>query len=428
MNLPRYDDGASALGQTQGDTPDKDELVSTPDLAPRDDADHAPATPGPPPKPARRRIKLRWWHLVLTAVLSPIVVFAGANMLAASLYGGMDDGFADEQEVEVVRTDLTHTVSLSGTIQPTQRLDLSFSAEGEVTSVRVAVGDSVSAGTPLASIDDSALRDAVADAQAENDAASKDYQDARKGGQATAINAMRSAYNLKAQALKDARAALDKATLVSTIDGVVAAVNVQVGDLAGASGTGSPPGAGASSDQAAIVVISRTFQVDATVGAAERGRVAKGMTATVTTSSSPTPLTGTVTAVGVVAETSDTPDRPSAATFKVTVTLDGQPDTVFTGAAASVEVNAEGKTGVLAVPVAALIERSGETDAAVRTRRGDETTATPIVIGVTVGDMVEVVSGLTEGDLVIVPVVMGTDAAGGGAATADAVGVAERPR
>ena len=415
--------------------------MSTPDLSPRDDADHAPtaalsapdaAQPGPPPKPARRRIQLRWWHLVLTAVLSPIVLFVGASMLLPVLFGGMggpNGGFPGEQEVEVVRTDLAHTVSLSGTIQPTQRLDLSFSAEGEVTSVRVAVGDSVSAGTPLASIDDSALRDAVADAQAENDAASKDYQDARKGGQATAINAMRSAYNLKAQALKDARAALDKATLVSTIDGVVAAVNVQVGDLAGASGTGAP-GAGAGSEQAAVVVISRTFQVDATVGAADRGRVAKGMTATVTTSSSPTPLTGTVTAVGVVAETSDTPDRPSAATFKVTVTLDGQPDTVFTGAAASVEVNAEGKTGVLAIPAVALVDRSSETDATVMSRRGDETTATPIVVGATVGDMVEVVSGLAEGDLVVVPFGMGQgpDAAGGGAVTAGAVRVAEQPR
>ena len=425
--------------------------MSTPDLSPRGDADHAPSAPdaapttpdappipaaapltfdavppGPPPKPAKRRIQLRWWHLVLTAVLSPIVLMMGAGLLVPVLFGGMGGPeSAGEHEVEVTRTDLAPTVRLSGTIQPTQRLDLSFSGEGEVTSIRVAVGDSVSAGAPLASIDDAKLRDAVADAKAENDAASKDYQDARKGGQATAINAMRSAYNVKAQALKDAQKALDKATLVSTIDGVVAAVNVQVGDLAGASGAGAPPGAEAGSEQAAIVVISRTFQVDATVGAADRARVAKGMTATVTTSSSSTPLSGTVTAVGVVAQASDTPDRPSAATFKVTITLDGQPDTVFTGAAASVEVNGEGKTGVLAIPAAALIDRSGETEAMVLIRRGNDTTTTPVTVGATVGDMVEVVSGLQEGDRIVVPfgTGQGPDAAGGGS-----VVVAEQPR
>lgn len=388
--------------------------------------------PAGPPKPPKRKFQLKWWHLVLTAILSPILLLIIASLvlpLILNAMGGVIDngGQFGEQEFPVERTDLTQPVTLSGTIAPTQRLDLSFAGEGEVTSVRVAVGDGVGPGTVLASIDDSDLRDAVTDAKAENDAAWKDYQDARKGGQATAINAMRSAYNVKAQALKEAQAALDKATLTSTIDGVVAAVNVQVGDLAGSAGGGVP---GGGSSEAAVVVISRTFQVDATVGAADRGRVAKGMAATVTTSSSSAPLPGTVTAVGVVAEASESPDRPSAATFKVTVTLDGQPDSVFTGAAASVEVAGEGKTGVLAVPVGALIDRPSDTEATVMVRRGDETFPVDIKIGITAGDMVEVTEGLAEGDIVVVPFGMagpggGMGGPGGGGIV---VGGAEPPR
>ena len=377
-------------------------------------APQMPLLPAVPPAPPKRRVQLRWWHLVLTAILSPILLIGGASLLLPMLFGGMGQpgGMFGEQQVPVVRMDLAESVTLSGTIQPTQRLDLSFAAEGEVTSVRVAVGDSVSPGTALASIDNSRLRDAVTDAKAENDAAWKDYQDARKSGPAATVTALRSAHNVKAQALKDAEAALEKATLVSTIDGVVAAVNVQIGDLAGS--TGGTPGDPGSSAQAAVVVISRTFQVDATVGAADRGRVAKGMAATVTTSSSPNPLPGTVSAVGVVAQASDSPDpnRPSAASFKVTITLDGQPDTVFTGAAASVSVNAEGKTGVLAIPVVALLDRPSDTDATVLVQRGEEAMPTEIKVGTTAGDMIEVTSGLEEGDLVVIPFGMGSEPGG----------------
>ncbi|MFT3876023.1 MAG: HlyD family efflux transporter periplasmic adaptor subunit [Propioniciclava sp.] len=363
--------------------------------------------PVPSPAPPSRR-RLRWWQILLivvggvfaligvAAVVMPLVLFMTMNN-GASLPG--------TQEVAVVRTDLTQSVSLSGTIQPTQRLDLDFSSEGEITDVNVAAGDPVNKGTELASIDDTELRRALTDAKAENDAAWKDYQDARKAGSSAQATAMRSAYNLKAQALKDAQAALDKATLVSTIDGVVAAVNVKPGEMAGGSGgglggsgTGRDPAA--SGGGAAVVVISRTFQVETSVGSAERARIAKGQSATITTSSSATPLRGTVTAVGVVAQAAETTERASAATFAVTIAIDGEPEGVFTGSAATVEIDSEGKRGVLAVPLSALIEHR-DTDAQVMVKRGDAIEEVAIKVGITAGEQIEVVSGLEEGDTIV---------------------------
>ena len=314
-----------------------------------------------------------------------------------------------ESEVPVMRMDLAPRVTLTGTIAPTQRLDLSFTSDGEVTSVPVTVGESVSRGAALASIDDTELRAAVADATTEANAARQDYNSARRTGPAVAVTAARSALTLKEQALKDARSALEKATLVSTIDGVVAAVNVKVGDRVGSgapSGPGADPGAPAGDSSAAVVVISRTFQVDASVGSAERAQVSKGMKATVLAPSIKVPLPGTVTAVGVIAASGDgggMGGRPSAATFPVTVTLDGEPADVFAGGAATVELVGECRTGVLAIPRGAVIDWGSGTDATVMARRaGADLQPVPVTLGVTQDELVEVVSGLDEGDVVMV--------------------------
>lgn len=384
-----------------------------------------PPTPAPV-KPPRRR--LRWWQVVLIAVGGIFALIGVASVVIPLVFLPMSGMTPAEQEVPVERTDLTPAVTLSGTIQPTQRLDLDFASEGEVTHVFVDVGDAVGKGDSLASIDDAELRQAVTDAKAENDAAWKDYEDARKAGSSAAATAMRSAYNLKAQALKDARAALDKATLVSTIDGVVAAVNVRPGDMAGTASAGGP-GAGsgdpAASGQPSVVVISRTFQVETSVGAAERTSIAKGLGATITTSSATEPLRGSVTSVGVIAQASESAERPTAATFGVTVAIDGEPEGVFAGAAASVDIDGEGKTGALAIPVAALLGRDGQ-EATVLVRRGGDPEPVTITTGITAGDRIEVVSGLEEGELVVVPMGMTPDGMPGGPA-GGMVGVAAVP-
>lgn len=386
-----------------------------PDAPPPVPAAPAPPAlpPGPPVRPKRRRTILFVVLGVVVALLLLVAWVVSSFLNSLASFSTMPQ----ESEVPVMRVDLAPRVSLAGTIAPTQRLDLSFTSDGEVTSVPVAVGDAVPRGTALASIGDAELRAAVSDATAEANAARQDYNSARRTGPAVAVTAARSALTLKEQALKDARAALEKATLVSTIDGVVAAVNVKVGDRVGSGAPAAPGGdlgAPAGDTSAAVVVISRTFQVDASVGSAERPQVAKGMKATVTASSTRTPLPGTVTAVGVIAASDGGAGggRPTAATFPVTVTLDGEPTDVFAGAAASVELVGEGRTGVLAIPRGAVIDWGTGTDATVMARRGGaDPHPVPVTLGTSQDDMVEVVSGLDEGDSVLV--MGGMDGMGG---------------
>ena len=378
------------IGRPVSDTPAAPALPPAPTLP-----------PAPPPAPPRRR--RRTILLVVLGLLLALLLLGG--WLVMSFLNGMA-GLTQqpqESEVPVMRIDLAPRVTLAGTIAPTQRLDLSFTSDGEVTAVPVAVGDSVTRGAALASIDDTELRAAVSDATAEANAARQDYNAARRTGPAAAVTAARSALSMKEQALKDAQAALGKATLTSTIDGVVAAVNVKVGDRVGSGAApGGDGGDTTGGTSAAVVVISRTFQVDASVGSAERPQVAKGMKAVITATSSRTPLTGSVASVGVLAASSGG-DRPSAATFPVVVSIDGEPTDVFAGGAASVDLVGEGRTGVLAIPRGAVLDWGEGTNGTVMARRGGaDPQPVQVTLGVSQDDMVEVVSGLDEGDTVMV--------------------------
>lgn len=358
--------------------------------------------------------------MVLGVVLALVLLIV---WVINSLLTGLADfsaGFEDS-EVTVTRVDLSPRVTLAGTIAPTQRLDLSFTSEGEVVGVPVTVGDRVTRGTELASIDDAELRAAVSDASAEATAAREDYNAARRTGPAAAVTAARSGLALKDQALREARAELERATLTSTIEGVVAAVNVKVGDRVGS--TAAAPAAGGGEAGASVVVISHTFQVDANVGSADRARVARGMKATVLASSTRTPLTGTVTSVGVIAASADA-ERPSAATFPVTVTIDGEPEDVFTGGAATVELVGEGRTGVLAIPRDAVMEWRDSEGTVLARRGGGEPDMVTVTLGASEDDLVEVVSGLDEGDVVIVPMQV-PGMTGGAEVTVEGSGPAE---
>ncbi|MDO5533273.1 MAG: biotin/lipoyl-binding protein, partial [Propionibacteriaceae bacterium] len=360
-----------------------------------------------PPRPRKVRRPLRPWHYLLIGAAIPILLLLGfvllLPLLMGAMLGGNQGSDVGQHEYVVTRMDAAASVTLPGTIEPTQRLDLSFASPGEVNQVTVSVGDPVTPGTVLATIDDTELSAAVTDARAETNAAWQDYQDARKSGSSAAVSAMRSAHALKAQALKEAESALEKAALTSTIDGVVAAVNIQQGELAGSGGAAMGPDAGTGGGQADIVVISRSFQVATSVGGAERGRLAKDMQAIVTTSSTPEPLRGTVTSLGVVAETApDTGNgRPGGASFPLVVTLEGQPADVYAGAAATIEVLAEQGEQSLMIPVEALFDRMSESQGTVMVKHGEESTTRDVTLGSENGPMIAVTSGLDEGDVIV---------------------------
>src|SRR5579864_7920185 len=62
------------------------------------------------------------------------------------------------QKVTASTGTIKQTVSASGTLEPAAQADLSFAVSGQVTAVGVAVGQKVTAGQTLATVDTSALQ------------------------------------------------------------------------------------------------------------------------------------------------------------------------------------------------------------------------------------------------------------------------------
>ncbi len=68
--------------------------------------------------------------------------------------------------IPAFRSNLTTSISTTGTIESTQQADLTFHSSGQVTEIDVKVGDVVKAGQVLAKQDDTALQSALRSAQA----------------------------------------------------------------------------------------------------------------------------------------------------------------------------------------------------------------------------------------------------------------------
>ena len=328
-----------------------------------------------------RTVRRRWWVIAVA-----LVVLAGTGLWWTQR--DSQAAGAGTTTATVSRGDYSTTVTASGTIDPARQEDLSFAVTGEVTAVRVAEGDRVRRGEVLARVDDASLRAQRDAAQASLDAAlvqldedsDADASDTQLAADAASVAAARSQ-------LAQAEEAVDGAVLRSPIRGTVSAVNLAVGDQAGAQ-----------ADAAAVTVIStRSFEVDASVGAADAASLKKGMQAEITPTGSDATVYGTVTSIGAIA----TADSSGAATFPVTIDVTGRPTGLYAGSSADVVITTKKVPDVLTVPTPALHTENGETwvwlvDA---TADGGRRKVT-ITTGTTYGMNTEVKSGLKEGDQV----------------------------
>lgn len=284
------------------------------------------------------------------------------------------------------------TVAASGTVEPAAQADLNFAVSGTVTEVLVKEGDQVTAGQPLARVDDTLLvaqRDA---AQAALDAAEDKADD-----DAVAVVSARSE-------LTAAQEAVDDATLTATIAGTVATVGVKVGDR-----VGDNAGASGNSDDTAqfTVVSTNQFVVDAKVGGEDVDKVKPGMAVEIRATGTSESAEGTVQTVGLVASA----DESGAATFPVAVAVTGERKDIYAGSSADVSIVVAERQNVLTVPTMAL-HTSGRTTFVNKMVNGTAT-RTDVTTGETFGAQTEIKSGLREGDQVEVAVVAPSGGAGG---------------
>ncbi|MEO6957894.1 MAG: biotin/lipoyl-binding protein [Antricoccus sp.] len=323
---------------------------------------------------------------------------------------------------------MTQAVAATGTIEPAVQSNLSFTSAGVVTALTATVGQQVSAGQSLAAIDPTNLQAQVTAAQQTLTAANLSLAAATTNVAQASAQAQITADQTKVQ---NAQTALAGATLSSPIDGTVATVNLSMGQSVGTSstsstggngtgngstnggggsgsgGTGNGANAASTTTSAQIVVIStKSWIVNATVGAAELPSVQTGLQAQITPIGATTKIFGTVQTVGIVASAAS----GSTPSFPVTIAVTGTPTGLYAGSSATVSVVIKQLQNVLTVPTSA-VHTSGSKTVVHETQSG-KTVLVPVTVGAVFGAQTQIIAGLKAGDKVQVPAV----ASRGGAA------------
>lgn len=189
--------------------------------------------------------------------------------------------------------------------------------------------------------------------------------------------------------LEQVRVRLADATLRAPFAGAVAAVNVAPGETIGAQ------------DRPITLIDDSRYLVNVTVDEVDIARVRVGQPVDVLIDAlGGVPLAGTVQNIAARPQ----PDSTVTA-YEITVAIDAAAEALMPGMTATATIVADRREDVLAVPAGALREEDGRTLIDVVTTAADGTrTLTPreVEVGLRVGSQVEIVSGLTAGEEVVV--------------------------
>lgn len=346
-----------------------------------------------------KRVRRRTWIIVgaaLALVLGGTAVYVFGFAIPGAQQGAEARSFEVTQQASLQT--LEKSVTASGTLTPLVNESVDFEGSGTVLTVDVAEGQTVAAGQQLATIDTLTLNADLLDAKATLASAQARLASSRSSSSGSAadtaqIAADAAAVEVAQAGVASAQSALDGATLLAPVAGTVTSIGIEVGDTTGSSNGSAPTGDTPAS--AFTIVGTDAWRVDATVGEADVALIAAGDVVHLTTDDG-TALEGTVSEVGMLPSTDS-----GAAEYPVTVTVDGTAEGLFDGVAVDVEIVYESREDVLTVPSAAVTTTDGTSTVTLVGSDGARTTTT-VEVGETVGDLTEILSGLSEGDEVLV--------------------------
>jgi multidrug efflux pump subunit AcrA (membrane-fusion protein) len=379
----------------------------------------------------------RW--VVVTAIVA--LLAAGGAVWWARSAGTSSANNPTYRLVAATTGTIRQSITSTGTIAPAEQDAVNFTVPGKVTRVAVTAGQRVSAGTMLATIDTATLTANLAQAQATLATAQAKVaaDNADSSTTATQLAADTTAATSAQGQVTAAQQAMSAATLTSPIAGVVAEVNLTVGEQVGTSsgssgsatsggsggGTGAPSsgtggsGSGGSNSTSSspndqfLVISTTSWVVNATVDSTGVGLVAPGDQAQIIPGSSPSMVYGTIASVGVMATTSS-----GVATFPVVISVTGNPSGLHAGDTATVSLIYRQLSGVLIVPTAAVHTVGGQR--VVYLVSGGKQVNHPVGVGLSSGGSTQITSGLNEGDQVEVAIPTTSNGGAGSSASRSA--------
>lgn len=345
------------------------------------------------------RIRRRTW--IIIGACAAVVIGGAATLVFAVV---LPASAATAQPETITTTSaasletLEKSVSTSGTLTPLvdETVDFADGVAGTVTSVAVVAGQTVAVDDTLAVVDTLQMNANLLEAQATLAEAQATLADATTDARVASAEA---SVAVAQTAVDDAQAALDAQVLTAPAVGVVTSVGIEVGDTVGSTSTGAAGGAGGAETTASTgaftIVGTDAWRVDVTVGESDVALIAVGNQVELTTDDG-TELFGTVTEIGLLPST----DSGSAA-YPVAIDVTGTADGLYDGTSVTVAIVYERRTDVLTVPSAAVTTADGTSTVTLVAADGTETETT-VEVGETVGNLTEILSGLAEGDEVLV--------------------------
>lgn len=297
--------------------------------------------------------------------------------------------------VTVGRGDVESVVSATGTISAVNSVDISSRVTGLIRQLNVKENDIVSAGQVLVVLDDTTLRAQVAqyEAQLQNYAAiyERSQRLAEIGGESSQqLDADRTNYLVAQSNYNNYAAQLDYYVITSPIAGVVVGKPTPAGQTV-AQGISTP--------QVIMTIADMSqMQIKVQVDETDIGKIKEGQTVSFTVDAyTDKTFTGRVVSISKSATTSS-----NVVYYPVYVNVDNPEGLLYPTMTARVSLHVGERKNVLVVPLSAVKEDKGQK--IVQCMINGKAESVPVEVGLSDEDKVEIVSGLNEGDQIILPV------------------------
>jgi HlyD family secretion protein len=327
-----------------------------------------------------------------TGIIAAVVILVAATV-GISIYRSKQVPVTVGSTVNVKRGDVLAMVSATGTISPVNMVDVSSKISGLIESVKVNENDAVQVGQVLMVLDDTHLQAQVAQAQAHLENAAGIYQRSQSleatGAIATqALDTSRSDYNVARAAYDDAVSQLNDTIIRAPISGLVIGKPIPAGQAVA-------PGVSTPMVLLTIADMSK-MQIQTQVDESDIGQMQVGQNVTFTVDAYPGK-----TFTGVVSNVSQKATVVSNVVYyNVLVDVDAAENLLKPTMTARVAINVAERKNVLVVPLAAVKTNNGQQYVVVE--NNGKTQNTPVTTGLASEDKIEILSGLEEGNSIVV--------------------------
>jgi macrolide-specific efflux system membrane fusion protein len=365
-------------------------------------------------------IRRRTW--VINGVL--VVLLGGAVFGIYQAFSPVQNtAQAQTRSSAVVRGTVTETVSAAGTISSSYTGNANFSNSGKVASINVAVGDVVAAGQKLATQDSTLATKQLQVAKANLAVAQENLTNGENAtttatpgngssAQTVSITALQAKLDQAQLDVDNVQTALSATVLTAPGAGTVTAINGTVGQSSGTGSSGSgqqssstsssgqqssASSAASTSSSSGFIVLTNmsSLLVDTSIAEIDVSKVKVGQKSTVTINALPNaPVHATVSNVNLTPTTSG-----SVVSYGTQLTLTNPPDGLRPGQSASVVITVAEATNALSVPAAA-VQTAGNTSMVTVQENGQDVRR-QVQVGIRGESTVQITSGLTEGDRVV---------------------------